>query len=105
MTRDRLLGTFVAVFLFLFALPVSAAMSTNAEHALLMDGNTGQVLWEKDGFTPMPPASMSKLMTVELLFQRLKDGRLHLDDKLPVSQRAWAERSGSECFVAIGQQM
>jgi serine-type D-Ala-D-Ala carboxypeptidase (penicillin-binding protein 5/6) len=85
--------------------PVSAVMNTNAEHALLMDAATGQVLWAKDGYTPMPPASMSKLMTLELLFQRLKDGRVHLDDRFAVSQRAWSERSGSECFVAIGDRM
>src|SRR5215467_9745893 len=87
-----------------FAVPSSAAvMNTNAEHALLMDGATGQVLWAKDAFTPMPPASMSKLMTLELLFQRLKDGRVHLTDTFPVSQRAWQEsvtNTGSECFVA-----
>jgi len=53
----------------------------------------------------MPPASMSKLMTLELLFQRLKDGRVHLNDTFPVSQRAWQEsvsNTGSECFVAKG---
>jgi len=100
----RLAGA-LAFVVALLATPAFAIMSTTAEHALLMDGATGQVLWAKDAFTPMPPASMSKLMTLELLFQRLKDGRLHLDDRLPVSQRAWAERSGSECFVAIGDRM
>jgi D-alanyl-D-alanine carboxypeptidase (penicillin-binding protein 5/6) len=53
----------------------------------------------------MPPASQSKLMTLELLFQRLKDGRLKLTDTLPISERAWRERAGSECFVAIGARM
>ena len=57
-------------------------LDTNAEHGLLMDAATGQVLWQKDGMTPMPPASMSKLMTLELLFQRLKDGRMKLTDTL-----------------------
>lgn len=92
----------------LIASPALATMNTNAEHALLMDGATGQVLWAKDGFTPMPPASMSKLMTLELLFQRLKDGRVHLNDTFPVSQRAWQEsvtNTGSECFVALGARM
>ena len=42
----------------------------------------GQVLWQKDGLVPMPPASMCKLMTLELLFQRLKDGRVKLTDTL-----------------------
>jgi D-alanyl-D-alanine carboxypeptidase (penicillin-binding protein 5/6) len=94
-----------ALFAVLLAVPASAQMATSAEHAILMDGATGQVLWAKDAYTPVPPASMSKLMTLELLFQRLADGRLHLDDRFPVSQRAWSERSGSECFVAIGDKM
>jgi D-alanyl-D-alanine carboxypeptidase (penicillin-binding protein 5/6) len=83
------------------AVPAKAALDTNAEHALLMDAATGQVLWQKDGMTPMPPASMSKLMTLELLFQRLKDGRMKLTDTLPVSERAWRTQ-GSKMFVELG---
>jgi D-alanyl-D-alanine carboxypeptidase (penicillin-binding protein 5/6) len=79
-------------------------MSTSAEHALLMDGETGQVLWAKDGFAPMPPASMSKLMTLEVLFQRLKDGRVKLTDKFPVSEQAW-RTGGSKGFVRVGDQL
>ncbi len=95
-----------ALLLFsLVAAPASADISTSANHAILMDGATGQVLWAKDAFVPMPPASMSKLMTIELLFQRIKDGRVKLTDTFAVSERAWRERSGSECFVKIGDRM
>ena len=59
------------------------------------------MLWAKDAYTPMPPASMSKLMTLELLFQRLKDGRVKLTDTLPVSERAWRTQ-GSKMFVVHG---
>ena len=82
----------------------SAAMETAAEHAILMDGDTGQVLWAKDAETPSPPASMSKLMTLELLFQRLKDGRVKLTDTFPVSERAWATQ-GSKGFAMIGARI
>jgi len=102
------LRALVCALVVLIAPPALATMNTNAEHAILMDGASGQVLWAKDAFTPMPPASMSKLMTLELLFQRLKDGRVHLNDTFPVSQRAWQEsvtNTGSECFVAIGSHM
>ena len=99
----RLLG---ALFLFLAAAsPAAAEITTSGNHAILMDAQTGQVLWAKDAFTPMPPASMSKLMTIEMLFQRIKDGRVKLSDTFPVSERAWRERSGSECFVNIGDRM
>src|ERR1700761_204255 len=87
-----------------FAVPAQAAMDTSAEHALLMDATTGQVLWQKDGLAPMPPASMSKLMTLDLLFQRLKDGRMKLTDTLPVSERAWRTQ-GSKMFVELGARI
>jgi serine-type D-Ala-D-Ala carboxypeptidase (penicillin-binding protein 5/6) len=86
------------------AAPASAAIATSAEHGLIMDAATGQVLWAKDAFTPMPPASMSKLMTLELLFQRLKDGRFKLTDTFPVSQRAWSTQ-GSKMFVVLNDRI
>ncbi len=88
----------------LMTAPAFAIMNTNAEHALLMDAGSGQVLWQKDGFAPMPPASMSKLMTLELLFQRLKDGRMKLTDTLPVSARAWSTQ-GSKSFAMVGTRI
>src|ERR1700755_477743 len=97
---------FVLAFAFLLAgfMPALAAMDTSAEHALLMDAASGQVLWQKDGLVPMPPASMSKLMTLELLFQRLADNRMKLTDKLPVSERAWRTQ-GSKMFVELGARI
>src|SRR5579871_4328538 len=107
--RLFLLPALVAGFCFpamvLGAVPARAAIETSAEHGLIMDAQTGQVLWQKDGLAPMPPASMSKLMTIELLFQRLKDGRIKLSDTFPVSERAWRERSGSEMFVRVGDRI
>src|SRR5689334_2526108 len=99
-------------FLLLFAIAMAglrphaatAALETRAEHAVLMDGETGQVLWAKDATTPSPPASMSKLMTLDLLFERLKDGRVKLTDTFPVSQRAWSTQ-GSKGFAMIGAQI
>ena len=85
-------------------LPAEAVIQTSAEHALLMDAAAGQVLWQKDGMTPMPPASMSKLMTIDLLFSRIADGRLKLDDTFPVSERAWRTQ-GSKMFVELGSRI
>jgi serine-type D-Ala-D-Ala carboxypeptidase (penicillin-binding protein 5/6) len=84
--------------------PALAAVDTSAEHGLIMDAQTGQVLWQKDGMTPMPPASMSKLMTIDLLFQRIKDGRVKLTDTFPVSERAWRTQ-GSKMFVELGSRI
>src|SRR5262249_1692912 len=104
--KHRLWGAVVLVLAAAFCVsPASADITTTAEHAILMDADTGAVLWAKDAYVPMPPASMSKLMTLELLFQRLNDGRIKLTDTLPISERAWRERAGSECFVPIGERM
>ena len=103
MSRLRVPFAILAIF-GLFAVPASAVMGTSAEHVVLMDGESGQILWAKDGFAPMAPASMSKLMTLELLFQRLKDGRVKLTDQFPVSERAW-RTGGSKGFVRVGDSL
>jgi D-alanyl-D-alanine carboxypeptidase (penicillin-binding protein 5/6) len=86
------------------AVPARAAIETSAEHGLIMDAQTGQVLWQKDGLTPNPPASMSKLMSIDLLFSRIKDGRVKLTDTFPVSERAWRTQ-GSKMFVELGTRI
>ncbi len=102
---QRLRNLVLAVGLALaVATPAMADIATSAEHAIIMDGETGQVLWAKDADIATPPASMSKLMTLELLFKELKDGRLKLTDTLPVSQRAWSTQ-GSKMFVELGAQI
>ena len=53
---------------------------------------------------PLPPASMSKLMTAFMVFERLKDGRLSLDDTFPVSEKAW-RKGGSKMFVEVGARV
>ncbi len=76
-------------------------VTTSAKHAAIMDYETGQVLWEKDGRVPMPPASMSKLMTSYMVFEKLKNDELKLTDKLLVSENAW-RKGGSKMFVRVG---
>lgn len=87
------------------AAPASAAtIETAAREAILIDAATGAVLFEKDADLSMPPASMSKIMTVYMVFSRLKEGRLSLDDTLPVSEKAW-KMGGSKMFVEVGSQI
>ena len=108
MTESKLLKLGTAVFLggamlLLGALP-SVALETKAREALLIDLQTGTVLLEKDADKPMPPASMSKIMTVFMVFERLHDGRLTLDSELPVSEKAW-KMGGSKMFVKVGNKV
>lgn len=62
---------------------------TKAESAILMDSGANLILFEKGADTPVPPASMSKLMTLAVVFRELKAGRITLDDTFTVSEHAW----------------
>jgi D-alanyl-D-alanine carboxypeptidase (penicillin-binding protein 5/6) len=75
-------------------------IDTLARHALIVDFATGATLLEKEANVPMPPASMSKLMTAYVVFELLRAGRLRLDQELPVSERAW-RMGGSKMFVEV----
>lgn len=65
------------------------ALETKAKNAILIDFSTGKVLFEKNADEPMPPASMSKLMTAYMIFDRLKSGLLNENDVFIVSANAW----------------
>ncbi len=95
----RMIRTVLAAMLasLILTLPVSA-FNTNARSAFVVDLNTGTVLLNKDADTPLPPASMSKLMTLYIAFEALRDGRLNLDEKLPVSEHAMSY-GGSTMFL------
>lgn len=67
----------------------SHAIETTAKHVYLVDYDTDTVLLGKEYDVEMAPASMSKLMTLYMVFERLKDGRLSLDDEFTVSENAW----------------
>ncbi len=97
---------FLTVFaiLALVATPGAKAIETQAKQAYLIDVATGSVLIEKNADQPVPPASMSKLMTVYMVFELLKDGRLSLDDKFLVSKKAW-RKGGSKMFVKVNSQV
>jgi D-alanyl-D-alanine carboxypeptidase (penicillin-binding protein 5/6) len=82
----------------------AGAIETEAREAFLIDLETGTVLLDKNAEQRMPPASMSKIMTTYLVFERLKDGRLTLDDELPVSEKAW-RKGGSKMFVELGSRV
>ncbi|WP_240790968.1 D-alanyl-D-alanine carboxypeptidase family protein [Roseomonas sp. AR75] len=75
-----------------------------ARQVLMLDFDTGAVLLEKNPDERMPPSSMSKLMTMYVVFDLLKQGRLTMDQQLPVSERAW-RMGGSKMFVQIGTQI
>src|SRR5690348_15338706 len=78
-----------------------------ANTAIALDYDTGVVLYDKDADKRIPPASMSKIMTAYVVYSYLKDGRVKLDDTLPVSEKAWAKHKTNESnmFVPLGAQV
>jgi serine-type D-Ala-D-Ala carboxypeptidase (penicillin-binding protein 5/6) len=94
----------------LFAAPaVAQDFETKAAQALLVDAETGTVLFQKDADARMPPASMAKLMTMAVVFDALESGRLNLDDEFQVSEHAWrtggAVSGGSTMFAELGSSI
>ena len=85
------------------------AFDTTAKNALLMDAETGYVMLNKNADVPMPPASMSKLMTAYMIFDALKSGELSMDTEFTVSENAWrkggAKSGSSTMFLKPNQKV
>ena len=82
----------------------AAEILTPAKQAYITDFESGKVLFSKDAEVPMKPASMAKIMTVFIVFQRITDGSLQLEDKFLVSEKAW-RKGGSRSFVEVGSRV
>ena len=92
---------FIALLMMSIANTVSAAeILTPAKQAYITDFESGKVLFSKNAEAQMKPASMAKIMTVFIVFQRIAEGSLRLDDKFFVSEKAW-RKGGSRSFVEV----
>ena len=83
---------------------IALGFSTTAKTALVVDNTTGEVLLSKDIDRPIPPASMSKLMTLWMVFESLDEGKIELDDTFRVSKKAW-KKGGSRTFLEVGSKV
>ena len=87
----------------------SKLFETRAKQAVMIDAETGTILYSKDADKLIPPASLAKLMTVEVVFHALKVGRLSMDDKFAVSKDAWtrggAKSGGSTMFAKVKSEI
>ncbi len=83
--------------------------STKAPFAILVDYESGTVLFQKNADEPMEPASMAKLMTIAVVFEQLRSGRLSMDDEFFISETAWREggaaSGGSTMFAELGSKV
>ena len=82
---------------------------TSAPHAILIDGDSGSVLYEKSADQLMYPSSMAKLMTAEVIFRAITDGKIKLDDEVTISENAWrkggAPSGGSTMYAILNSRV
>lgn len=82
----------------------SADLAASAKSAILMDADSGTVIFEKNSNVQLPPASITKIMTMLLVMEAIDEGRLKLTDKVQTSEYA-ASMGGSQIFLEPGEQM
>ena len=104
------LGACLALFVLAGAAGAQTALfETRAKQAFMIDAETGTVLFSKDPDAAFPPASLAKLMTMEVVFNAIRTGRLTLDDEFHVSEYAWrtggAPSRTSTMFAALGSSI
>lgn len=79
-------------------------LADNAKSAILMEQDTGTILYEKHIHEPLPPASMTKVMTMLLIMEALESGKITLDEKVRASEHA-ASMGGTQIFLEEGEEM
>lgn len=79
-------------------------LQCDARSALLMDGLTGEILYEQDPELRIPPASFAKILTLYLAFDAIRDGQLKMEDLVTVSEEAWRTQ-GSKMFIQVGDRV
>ncbi|MBO8170622.1 MAG: D-alanyl-D-alanine carboxypeptidase [Bacillaceae bacterium] len=81
-----------------------ANLAPEAKSAILMDYDTGTIIYEKDAHKKLPPASITKIMTMLLIMEALDQGKIKLSDRVRTSEHA-ASMGGSQIFLEVGEEM
>ena len=108
MMKKRMMCWIAVGLVLLMCIPASAEdkipFDVNARSAVLMDWNTGTVLYSKNGDQALPPASVTKVMTLLLIMEAIDNGNLSLEEEVSVSEYA-ASMGGSQVFLEPGETM
>ncbi|WP_227011784.1 D-alanyl-D-alanine carboxypeptidase family protein [Paenibacillus lutimineralis] len=116
--KKLLISGFMALILTVSAWPIAAlaedggardnaevlTLAENARSAILIDADTGTVIYEKHSHEKLPPASITKIMTMLLTMEAIDEGRLKLTDKVTTSEHA-SSMGGSQIFLEVGEEM
>jgi len=97
-------GYFLALTIWTISSTLTYALGTPAKSALVFDHETSEMILEKNPDIPIPPASMSKLMTLNMLFEALRQGQITLEDEFLVSRKA-SKKGGSKMFLREGEKV
>lgn len=79
-------------------------LAENAKSAIIMEASTGDILFEKNSYEKLPPASMTKIMTMLLIMENIENGNLSWDDEVTASENA-SSMGGSQIFLEAGEVM
>lgn len=81
-----------------------SALRCDAQSAVLMDGLTGEVLYEQNPNLKIPPASFVKVLTLYVIFDAIRAGQLKMEDRVTISEKAWRTQ-GSKMFIKVGERV
>ena len=95
---------FILISILLCLNNIAVAFETQAKYAVLMDYDTKTILFEKEAYVRMSPASMSKMMTAYIAFEYLKSGQVKLNDIFLTSENAW-KMGGTRMFIPLGAKV
>lgn len=111
--KKRFLALIISILLFVGAMPITVNadeqagvpdLSIDCKSAILMEASTGRIMYEKDADIPLPPASVTKVMTLLLVMEAIDAGRLKYDDMVSASAHA-CSMGGSQIYLKEGEQM
>ncbi|MDA8442794.1 MAG: serine hydrolase, partial [Peptococcaceae bacterium] len=100
----RKIAVLLAISFLLSLVPAqvfAAELTTDAASAILLDAASGQILYEKEAHKQLPPASVTKLMTLLVAVEAVENGRVKLTDKVTASENAW-KLGGSQIYLEPG---
>ena len=102
----RVLGILITICIAVSFLPVAGAAEGEvpAKSAVLMEVSTGKILYEQNAHEALPPASVTKVMTMLLVMEAIDRGQIHWDDAVTASEAA-AAKGGSQVYLKAGEQM
>jgi len=109
MLKKSIIYTVIGILFFsMLSMPIVKAeeidLAPNAKSAILLDQDTGAILYEKNSNDKLPPASITKVMTMLLIMEAVDSGQITLEDKVRVSEYA-ASMGGSQIFLEVGEEM